>query len=609
MTKIKKSNVVANVWRHWKPTFAKNKLGITATFLFYSLSAFVDLMLKPTQWKNAFDALANHANPWPAFNYIIWLAVLGWIFSRVGEYALTISEARIIKQLKDYAIRGLLGKSTHFFSTHSSGGLVAKTRRFASVSEEVIDQLVFSIVKSAIFVLYLVIYTAIIMPSLSLLFVLWVSIFVTFTMYMSRIRMQRDLASSTADSATTAHISDILLSVLTLRVFTAVSREVEKFSETTKEEQRLRLRAWFFGNLQWAGQGVFMLFLEIFAMYLVIGKVISGEVTIGTAVMVQVYIASLAMYMWNVGQSLIRTRTAFASAYEMTEMLDEEETEFFHLEDDSVELDSNRIVLTRSLSFAYPESVKSNSWPIRHTIGFREPFSFEQGRRYGIVGKSGAGKTSLIKLLLRLYEPTSGQIKIGGIPIESMTKTKLRSLIAYVPQSPHFPNRTLREILLLGSPNASDEQIIEALRKASCDFVWEKFPDALDTYVGERGIKLSGGEAQRIAIACAILKDAPIVIMDEPTSALDAGTERSIQESIKTHFHGKTLIVIAHRLSTVAVLDEVVLMKDGDIVLSAQHEELLKISEYYAHMWELQTNPNAEHKDIQFVDKRVVGQL
>lgn len=353
-----------------------------------------------------------------------------------------------------------------------------------------------------------------------------------------------------------------------------------------------------------------MLFLEIVTMYFVIGKVISGEETIGTAVMIQVYIASLSSYMWNLGQSLSRTVTAFADAHEMSEILDEEETEFFDQKDNSLVINSNRIVLSRGMSFAYPEKSKSEHVPLEQTISLREPFSFEEGRRYGIVGKSGAGKTSLIKLLLRLYEPTFGQIRIGGIGIETMSKEQLRSLIAYVPQNPHFPNRSLREILSLGLSGITDDQIMESLRKASCDFVWQKLPNGLDTYVGERGVKLSGGEAQRIAIACAILKDAPIVIMDEPTSALDAQTERSIQESIKIYFKNKTLIVVAHRLSTVAVLDEVVLMVDGDIVLSAPHQELLKISPYYAHMWELQTNPNTERKYVEFEDTRTyLGRL
>ena len=142
----------------------------------------------------------------------------------------------------------------------------------------------------------------------------------------------------------------------------------------------------------------------------------------------------------------------------------------------------------------------------------------------------------------------------------------------------------------MGSENATEDEILLAAQKASCDFI-KKLPYGLDTRIGERGVKLSGGERQRLAIAAAILKDAPIVIMDEPTSALDAITERAIQDALSTHFIGKTLIVIAHRLSTVAILDEIVVLHEGALLASGSHEELIENSELYKNMWELQTNP------------------
>ena len=137
-------HVVATVWRHWKPTFMRNGIGVFATFLFFSGQSYLDLMLKPTQWKIAFDELARGGDPWPAFKIIILLGCLGWLSARIGEVAIVLSESKIIKELKDYALKELMGKSTHFFSTHSSGGLVAKAKRFAGVSERVIDEFIFS---------------------------------------------------------------------------------------------------------------------------------------------------------------------------------------------------------------------------------------------------------------------------------------------------------------------------------------------------------------------------------------------------------------------------------------------------------------------------------
>ena len=576
-------HVVATVWRHWKSTFVRNGIGVFATFLFFSGQAYLDLMLKPTQWKIAFDELARGGDPWPAFNIIILLGCLGWISARIGEVAIVLSESKIIKELKDYALKELMGKSTHFFSTHSSGGLVAKAKRFAGVSERVIDEFIFSIFKSGLFVVYLIIYTAFTIPKLSIVFFVWVCLFVVVTVVISRFRMKYDLLSSNADSKTTGHLSDILLSLLTLRVSADVAHEYKSFTDITQKELKLRRMSWIIGNVQWSCQGVLVLCLEIYCMYFILRSVQLKTETIGTAVMVQTYIVSLTMHMWNLGQSLVKVRTSFADAYEMSEMLDHLSNEPIGAPSCAIETDHNGIRLENTC-FSY---------------GDREPvikdlnFLFKSGRSYGVVGRSGSGKTTLIKLLLRLYDKKSGQIHVRGIDIGDIDKYTLRSWIGYVQQQPLFPSRTVREIIAMGKRDATDDEIMLAAKKASCNFIWEKLPKGLDTHVGERGIKLSGGEAQRLAIASVLLKDPPIVILDEPTSALDAETEHCIQDSIKNHFHGrgKTLIVIAHRLSTVAVLDEVIMMKDGKIIISAPHSELLKISDEYSYMWNLQTNP------------------
>jgi ATP-binding cassette subfamily B protein len=509
------------------------------------------------------------------------LVIATFIVSRLGDFLIVKGESNLLKGLKDYAMKGLLQKSTHFFETHRLGGLVAKSKRFASESETVVDQFVFSIVRSALFVIYLIIFTAIVVPSISWILAIWVALFLSVSIVLSKERMKRDMLAAEQDSQTLGFLSDVLSSNFILRIYARSPAEYNTFMELTEKERVIRLRAWFFGNFQWGIQSLLTYALEIVVMAVVISQYLNKTATIGTIAMVQAYIISLSMNMWDLGKSIIRTRTAFAEAYEMSSLLDHENSE--PVDEGSIDVTpiTNSITIS-NLSFAYNRKNEA----IRNLS-----FSFEAGRHYGLIGTSGSGKTTLTKLLPRLYEIKQGEVLIRGIDIKTIHKNVLRSWISYVPQLPMFPSRTVREIFLLGKPNATDDEIIIAAKKASCSFIWEKLPEGLDTQVGERGIKLSGGEAQRVAIATAILKDAPIVIMDEPTSALDAVTESSIQRSIKEHFVGKTLIVIAHRLSTVAVLDEILVMKGGTIIDSGPHEELLESSADYRHLWHLQTKP------------------
>jgi len=574
--------VVATVWRHWKGAFGKSKVMIAAMILFYSLAMYVELMYRPTQWKHVFDSLTTGASPWRAFTLIVAASVVAWVINRLADACIVRGETKIIKDLKDYCMEGLLGKNTKFFSSYSSGALVAKSKRFANVSETVIDEFVFSIIRSAFFILYLVIYSWILIPELSGAFIVWTALFITAVIIFSKWRMRYDLVSSKLDSKTTGHISDILLSVLTLRVYSAIPKVTETFREVTKEDYVKRKKAWLFGNFQWATQSALVIILEIYCMNMIITKVESGVYTIGTAVLVQSYIASLTMYMWGLGRSFIKVRTAFADAHEMSELLDVESTEpIAYAGTDRAPLHNG--IKFSDVTFGYTDEV--------HALK-NFSFNFLPQRRYGIVGKTGSGKSTLTKLVLRLYEQHSGGIDICNENIKEVHKLALRSWISYVPQDPQFPSWKVKDIIAMGRPHATVEEIREAAEKASCDFIWEKLPKGFDTEIGERGVKLSGGERQRLAIAAAILKDGPIIIMDEPTSALDAETEHSIQKAIQTHFEGKTLIVIAHRLSTVAILDEILMLEDGKVKDFGPHESLLKTSDDYARMWALQTNPH-----------------
>ncbi len=207
------------------------------------------------------------------------------------------------------------------------------------------------------------------------------------------------------------------------------------------------------------------------------------------------------------------------------------------------------------------------------------------GESIGLAGHSGGGKTTLSKLLLRFADIQSGVISIDGQDISTVTQESLHKAISYVPQEAYLFHRSLRDNIAYGKPDATDDEIMDAVRRAHASEFIEKLPNGLDTIVGERGVKLSGGQRQRIAIARAILKDAPILILDEATSALDSASEKLIQKSLTELMKKRTSLVVAHRLSTIAKLDRIIVIDNGAIVEQGTHDELVALGGTYASLW------------------------
>ncbi len=214
--------------------------------------------------------------------------------------------------------------------------------------------------------------------------------------------------------------------------------------------------------------------------------------------------------------------------------------------------------------------------------------TIEAGQKVGLVGFSGSGKSTFANLILRYYDVQGGRILIDGQDISKVTQGSLREQISMIPQDPSLFHRSLMENIRYGCLDATDEEVIEASKKAHSHEFIMKMPEKYQSPVGERGIKLSGGQRQRIAIARAILKNAPILILDEATSALDSVTEREIQEGLEHLMQGHTTLVIAHRLSTLSGMDRILVFKEGKVVEDGTHEELIKSRGHYARMWDMQ---------------------
>ena len=283
-----------------------------------------------------------------------------------------------------------------------------------------------------------------------------------------------------------------------------------------------------------------------------------------------------------INSMMARMNRAVGDAAEMTKVLDEP-----RLVEDApgapeLQVTEGAVDFER-LAFRYEDAAEGD-------YVFRDlTLSVPAGQRVGLVGRSGSGKTTLTKLLLRLSDVQEGHIYVDGQDISACVQQSLRRQIAYVPQEALLFHRSIRENIAYGRPDATDEEIREAARLANALEFVDRLPKGLDTMVGERGVKLSGGQRQRVAIARAILADAPILVLDEATSALDSESEALVQGALENLMRDRTSIVVAHRLSTVAALDRIVVLEDGAIVEDGTHAELSQAGGTYESLWDRQT--------------------
>src|SRR5689334_17836043 len=585
---------LVHLWPYiWPADRADLKLRVVlATVLL--LAAKLATIAVPFTFKWAVDALTGEVKPHEAAPaWALWmfaapiLLTVAYGGTRIVMALLTQVRDGIFAKVAMHAVRRLAYLtfehmhllSLRFHLERKTGGLTRVLERgrngIETIVRMVILQLLPTIVELALIsaVLFFMFdwrYVVVVMVT--------VVIYMTYTYYATewRIGIRRKMNDSDSDANTKA--IDSLLNYETVKYFSAEEREAQRYDRTMARYEDASVKAYVSLTVLNAGQALLFTLGLTGAMVLCVTGIRNGTNTVGdfvmiNAMMIQLYqpLNFMGMVYREIKQAVTDIEIMFGILGREPEIKDRPDAKPLEVSQGTIRFEDVR--------FAYdPER------QILKGLSFEVP----AGRTVAIVGPSGAGKSTISRLLFRFYDLTGGRITIDGQDIRAVTQHSLRSAIGMVPQDTVLFNDTIRYNIRYGRWDASNAQVEEAARLAQIDGFIRLAPDGYETEVGERGLKLSGGEKQRVAIARTILKGPPILLLDEATSALDSHTEKEIQDALERVSRNRTTLVIAHRLSTIVRADEIIVLDQGEIVERGTHQALLAKNGLYASMWDRQ---------------------
>jgi ATP-binding cassette subfamily B protein len=505
------------------------------------------------------------------------LWVLGQVMWRLATAAIIRIEVRGIEALYIEAMDDLLAKDLAFFHDNYAGSLTKRALGYARRFETVFDVLTFQVAATVLPLGF----AGIVLWRYSpwLVVVLLGMLTTTLAMVVPLIRRRRRLVDvrEAASNTLAGHVADSIANAEAVRAFAREPEEAQIHALNVTDFGAKTQRSWDYQNLR-----IDIVTAPMLVLTNTLGLIVALVTSAGTGASLEAvfltfsYYATATRVMWSFNQIYRNLETALTEAAQFTELLldpptvvDAPGVEPFKPADFTVDISD--------ISFRYV--------PTQPLLFDRFSLQIGAGEKVGLVGRSGGGKTTLTRLLLRFADVERGQILVGGQPIDRVPQAAVRDAIAYVPQDPSMFHRSVADNIRVGRPGATDAEVRRAAQLAHAAEFIELLPAGYDTLVGERGIKLSGGQRQRVAIARAILRNAPILILDEATSSLDSESEALIQEALWALLSGRTAIVIAHRLSTVRRMDRLVVLDRGEIVEQGTHAALVSTDGIYASLW------------------------
>ena len=523
------------------------------------------------------------------------MVVLGVYITRIlsrhfGDLLNDRLHPKIMNDLTETAYKKLMGHSDQFFANNFSGSLVRKIQRLAFAFESVGDIFIYNIVNLTITVLGSALLLGLRNINLALIIVGWFALMIMINYWYSLLITARRKERAAKDSEATAALSDSVTNTVSIKQFSGYKFEEGLIKKVLNELGRLRTLTW---DLQvWMNlfQTSFLVVIEMSTMYFAIRLWIGGKLNLGDFVLIQLIIMQLWSLVWGLQQLFRGLFEATADAQEMVDIMNLP----YEIKDapnaKKLKVSAGAIAFNK-VQFNYNET---------RVVLKDFQLDIKPGEKVALVGSSGAGKSTIVKLLFRFYDLTKGAIAIDDQDISKVTQESLRDAISMVPQDPQLFHRSLLDNISYGRRDATEKEVIAAAKKAHCHEFISALPEGYKTFVGERGIKLSGGERQRVAIARAILKDSPILVLDEATSSLDSESEALIHDALKILMKGKTVIVIAHRLSTIMEMDRIVVVENGRVMDTGTHRELIERAGTYKKLWEIQAGGfMAEENEVQ----------
>ena len=543
----------------------------------YVMSLIVDrISADPVAPEAVFDVFG------PYIAALIGINLAGQTCSKLQDYTLWKLQIAVNYDLATTAFDCLCNQSLAFHSNRFGGTLVSQTSKFMAGYTQLISTMNFPFLP----ILCSITFTCLILfptvPAYATVLLIMLAVYATVSYLMYKRILHLNEKAASAQNQLSGELSDAVANILAVKTYGREDYERSLFDTANREvvaRDSKRMRASLARGITTAA--ITVVIMSVVTVFISGGNAWFG-ITPGTVILMFTYTNTVTNQFNFINTGLQRINQALGDASGMTAVLDEPRLVADNPGAQPLDVELGDIDF-KDINFWYTDG------DVRTQVFDDFNLRIPAGQRVGLVGMSGAGKTTLTKLLLRLADIQEGEILVDGQNVADVTQQSLRRQIAYVPQEALLFHRSIAENIAYGRPDATMEEIREAARAANALEFIEDLPQGFDTITGERGIKLSGGQRQRIAIARAMLADCPILVLDEATSALDSESEAAVQEALGRLMEGRTAIVVAHRLSTVASLDRIVVLSQGRIVEDGPHAELVAKGGDYARLWNRQT--------------------
>ncbi|WP_415845903.1 ABC transporter ATP-binding protein [Stutzerimonas zhaodongensis] len=516
------------------------------------------------------------ANVWFPLGLFIGLIVTENVFWRLGGWLGCRTVVASVVDIRVDLFKHLTGHPMRYFTEHFAGSLGNRISALGAAAGAIYGGLAWKIVPPIVDFIgaVVVLLTVDVRMAVALiLFVAIVAVLITGFGIRGRAKHQRFAAQS---ARVGGELVDAVSNVWTIKAFSARDREAERLAHEIGYEARAQRRSWMYLEKARVMHDICLSVMAGGMLIWAINLWVGGEVTAGDVVLV----SALTFRILHGSRDLA---LALVDATQQIGAIDD--TLRIIVQPHGLEDSENQLLLAEGdITF---EKI-SFSYAGRNSVFENLDLHVPAGQKVGVVGTSGAGKSTLINLIQRLDDVQSGRVLIDGQDVRSVSQDSLREKIAVVPQETALFNRSIRENIRYGRPDATDQEVVEAARNAFCDGFIRQLPQGYDTMVGERGVMLSGGQRQRLGIARAFLKDAPILILDEATSALDTQSEGEIQAALNNLVHHRTVVAVAHRLSTLSSFDRIIVLRDGRIVEDGPPMELRNRGGEFEALWRMQ---------------------